>query len=308
MRALAILAAFVTAIAVRTASAAQPQRIVSLVPSVTETLFALGVGPEVVGVSQYCDYPKAATRLPKVGSFLTPNVEAIAGLRPTLVIGLEISANVRQIRALQSMGYDTLMVKEDTLEDIENAIATIGARLDRKHQADELLATIRSHIDSVRARLAGVPRRKVLMVVGHQPIVAVGRGTFLDELLKIAGADNIADTAGQSWPHLGIEYIIASAPEVILDGQMGTDPASPGGFWSHYPTIPAVREHRVFSYPQNIVLHPGPRVWQSLEILARRIHPEHFNIQVVSRREGTASEHRTGSETRNSAHAVRGSH
>ena len=153
----------------------------SLAPAITETLFALGAGPEVVGVSEYCDYPDAARRLPTVGSFLTPNVEAIAGLRPTLVIGLKSSLNVRPVRAIEAMGYPTLTVNADTLDEIRTMILKIGERTGRTNQADELVAEIQSHIDSVRARLKDVPPRKVLMLVGHQPIVAVGPGTYLDE-------------------------------------------------------------------------------------------------------------------------------
>ena len=97
-------------------------------------------------------------------------------------------------------------------------------------------------------------------------MVAVGRGTFLDDLLHLAGGDNIADLSAQNWPRLSIEYIIAMRPEVILDGAMGSDANTPAGFWARYPTIPAVRDHRVFGYPQDPMLHPGPRVWQSLEI------------------------------------------
>jgi cobalamin transport system substrate-binding protein len=256
------------------ACAAQPYRIVSLAPSITETLFALGAGPEVVGVSQYCDFPKAALKLPKVGSFLTPNVEAILALRPTLIIGLASSSNQRQIRALREMGFATLMVTDDSLKGIENSIGQIGDRIGRAGTARQLLTSMQAHIDAVRARLKGVKSRRVLMMVGHQPMVAVGRGTFLDELLKIAHGVNIADRSPQSWPRLSIEYIIAMAPEVILDGQMGSESAAPSSFWARYPTIPAVRNHHVYGYPQDPMLHPGPRVWQSLEIIASRIHPE----------------------------------
>ena len=112
------------------------------------------------------------------------------------------------------------------------------------------------------------------MLVGHQPIVAVGRGTFLDDLLKIARAENIADASSQQWPRLSVEFIISMRPEVILDGQMGSDPSSPGFFWSAYPTIPAVTMHRVSGYPDDPTLHPGPRVGKTLELLARLIHPE----------------------------------
>ena len=111
---------------------AATMRIVSLAPSVTETLFALGAGPEVVGVSQYCDYPPEVRDLPRVGSFLTPNIEAIIALRPTLVIGLGLSSDLRQIRALKSLGYKVLLVRDSSLTEIEDNIATVGAQIGRE--------------------------------------------------------------------------------------------------------------------------------------------------------------------------------
>ena len=256
------------------ANAAARMRIVSLAPSVTETLFALGAGPDVVGVSQYCDYPAQVRDLPRVGSFLTPNLEAIIALRPTLVVGLELSSDVRQIRALNSMGYPVLLVSDDSLQQIETSIEKVGARINRQPQAHRLVAEIQTQIAAVRNRLANVKPERALMLVGHQPMVAVGAGTYLDELMRIARADNIAAAAGEQWPHLSMEYIIAMRPEVVLDGSMGSDPSSSSEFWEKYPAIPAVRDHRVFGYAQDPILHAGPRVGQSLEIIARMIHPE----------------------------------
>ncbi|HVB78667.1 MAG TPA: ABC transporter substrate-binding protein [Candidatus Binataceae bacterium] len=258
------------------AAAAPPMRIVSLAPGVTETLFALGEGAAVVGVSQYCDYPPAATRLPKVGTFLTPNVEAIVALRPDLIVGPGLSSSRREVRMLEAMGYPTLTVDDNSLDGIERSITLIGARTGEPEAARRLLGAIQAHIEEVHTRLEGTSPRTVVMLVGHQPMVAVGRGTFLDDLLRLAGGDNIADLARQNWPQLSLEYIIAMRPEVILDGAMGSDANTPAGFWARYPTIPAVRDHRVFGYAQDPMLHPGPRVWQSLRILARRIHPEAF--------------------------------
>jgi iron complex transport system substrate-binding protein len=273
---LAALAAFsfLALAVVSPAHPAVPMRIVSLAPSVTETLFALNAGPSVVGVSDYCDYPPEVRSLPRVGSFLTPNLEAIIAARPTLVIGLGLSSDIRQIRALKSMGYPVLLVRDGSLEEIDDSIEAVGARIGRESEANQLVARIRAQIAAVRERLAAVKSERALMLVGHQPMVAVGRGTYLDELLRIAHAENIAAPANEEWPHLSMEYIIAMRPEVILDGSMGNDPSSSSTFWEKYPTIPAVRERRVFGYPENPILHSGPRVGQSLETIARMIHPE----------------------------------
>jgi iron complex transport system substrate-binding protein len=260
-------------------------RIISLTPSVTETLFALGLGTEVVGVSQYCDYPPQAQRLPKIGSFITPNLEEILALRPTLVIGLLTSSDLREVRALQAMRVTTVMVEDGSVAAIETSIQKIGQATGQSRLAHELVARIPSRINEVEEKLAGIGPRRVLMVVGHQPLVAVGPGTYLDELLTLAHGRNIARLSGQSWPRLSLEYIVAVRPDVILDGQMGTDPHAPSRFWSRYPSIPAVREHRVLGYPEDPTLHPGPRVAQTLELLARMIHPEAFvkNRNVAAR-------------------------
>ena len=251
-------------------------RIVSLAPSTTEMIFALGAGPQVVGVSQYCDYPPAALKLPKVGTFITPNLEAIAALQPTIVIGLETSSDMRETRALNAMGYTTLMVRDDSIAEIESGIARIGEGTGRAAVARALIAQMQARIAAIERRLNGFAQRPALMLVGHEPMVAVGHGTYLDELLGLAHADNIADAAGQAWPRLSIEYIVAARPQVILEGQMGTDPTAPSSFWAQYPAIPAVRHGRVRGYSEDPMLHPGPRIVESLDILARLIHPEAF--------------------------------
>lgn len=261
-----------------------PQRIVSLAPSVTETLFALGAGDEVVGVSQYCDYPPAVKSLPRVGSFITPNIEAIMALRPTLVIGLATSSNLPEIRALTAMRISTLMADDGegrSIAAIERSIIVIGDRIGRNAAAHALVQKINAHLQAIAARTDRRPRRSVLMVVGHQPMVAVGRGTFLDQLMALAGGANIAPQAEQAWPRLSVEYIIACRPDIILDGQMGTDPADQGIFWSKYPTIPAVKNHRVYGYPESPTLHPGPRIGLTLDLMARLIHPELFRSRAA---------------------------
>ena len=272
----AVLSAAALICSVRPALSAGSERIVSLAPSVTEILFALGAGSEVVGVSQYCDYPPEATKLPRVGSFLTPNLEAIVALHPTLVIGLGLSSDLRQMHALSEMGCAIMKVNDDSVAEIQDSINAVGARIGRQAAASALIAKMDAQIKMVRQRVASAPRVRVLMVVGHEPLVAVGPGTFLDDLLRIANSENIADSTRQQWPKLSFEFIIAMRPEVILDGQMGSDPGAPKRFWDKYPTIPAVQNHRIYGYSEEPILHAGPRIGTSLEILARMIHPEAF--------------------------------
>ena len=257
----------------------------SLTPSVTEILFALGAGDEVVGVSQFSDYPPQATRLPQVGTFLTPNLEAIIALHPTLVIGIGLSSEMRQIRALREMGCSILTIRDDSVAEIEESIGEIGRKTERADAARALLEKLNAQIDEVRARVSKLPRVRVLMLVGHEPLIAVGPGTFLDDLLRLSNADNLADSLNQQWPKLSIEYVMATKPQVILDGQMGSDPRAPARFWQRYPTIPAVQNHRVYGYPGDRILHAGPRIGTSLEMLAAMIHPGAFTATTPARGE-----------------------
>ncbi len=266
------------------AASSHRARIVSLAPSVTETLFEVGAGKDVVGVSESDNYPPEVRKLPKVGTFLTPNIEEIAALRPTLVIGLSSSANQRQIRALGEMGYPTLMVKEDSLADIEQSITIIGDRTGHPRRASAIVGGIKAEIADVHKLLSCVLERRVLMLVGHKPMVAVGRGTFLDELLGLAHADNIADGLSGSWPRVSMEYVIAKRPEVILDGEMGNEPSVPSDFWGQFPMIPAVRNNHIYAYPTDPTLTPGPRVADTLMMLVRMIHPEAFKSHVETAR------------------------
>jgi iron complex transport system substrate-binding protein len=246
------------------------QRIVSLAPSATEILFAVGAGPQVVGVSNYCDYPPQVRRLPRVGSFLAPNLEAIAGLRPTLIVGLAAAANERAVRGLAAMGFSLLLTREDSIAAIEQAIIEVGARTGHRGRAEKVVATIRRQIAAVQARLRGRPAPRVLMVVGHAPLVAAGDG-YLGQMLELADSVNIAAGLGQSWPRLSMEYVVAQAPAVILDGRQD-DSAAIDPFWRRY-TAPTTR---VVDYPLSPVLHPGPRIGQSLMIIAALLHPDAF--------------------------------
>jgi ABC-type Fe3+-hydroxamate transport system substrate-binding protein len=166
------------------------------------------------------------------------------------------------------------LVREDTLEDIQQSVYQIGQRIGRSDRASTLVQRIKKHFELIREKLQHTTPSKVVMLVGHEPMVAVGAGTFLSELLVHARADNIAARLAQQWPRLSVEYVIATAPDVIIDGQMGSDAASPRNFWRKYPTLPAVKKDRIYGFPEDPILRPGPRIWKSLDMLVALIHPE----------------------------------
>ena len=259
---------------------AEPMRIVSLAPSVTETIFALGLGDRLVGVSVYCDYPPEAERIDRVGTFLTPNVEAIVAKRPDVIMAVPSPGNQGSVQALRRLGLKVVLVDPNTVAQIKASLVTIGRELNHEAAARALVARIDAQIASVHARLDDVPARTVLMVVGQTPLIAVGTGTFQDELIRMAHGNNLAAAAGGSWPRLSIEFAIAAAPEVIIDTSMGNEEqvgAAPAmAFWQRFPTIPAVRDGHVYGYKAYQVLRPGPRIGEAFEAIARFIHPELF--------------------------------
>ena len=259
---------------------AAPQRIVSLAPSITETLFALGVGDRVVGVSTYCDYPPEAARLDKVGTFLQPNVERILAKKPDLVIAVPSPGNRAPVESLRELGLEVLIVNPERIGEILDAIRRIAAAVGVPREGDGLIARIESELRAVEARVAGAAPVRTLLLVGRAPFIAAGAGTYQDELITRGGGVNLAAASGQSWPTLSLEFVVAAAPQVIIDASMGSeeaaDQAASLAFWDDFPTIPAVRDRRLHGYRAYELLRPGPRVAETLATVARFLHPERF--------------------------------
>jgi len=258
------------------ASAPYPQRIVSLAPSVTETLFALGFGNRIVGVTTYCDYPAEARKLPKIGGFTNPSLEAIVGQRPDLVIGVNESSHPVKAREMERLGIKVALISVTSLNDILNSIQSIARWLGNPEAGEKLTQKIARQIDAVKKRVAPAPRRATLLAVGIKPLVAVGGKNFIDELITLAGGENIAGQAAQPWLNLPAEYVIAKAPRVIIEAGMGSEREQPAKRWQDLKSIPAVKEQRVYYYRSDKILRPGPRIGEGLEEIARLVHPECF--------------------------------
>lgn len=251
-------------------------RIVSLAPSVTETLFALGFGAEVVGVTTYCDYPAAAQKIAKIGGFMSPSIEAIVAKRPNFVIGVTSATDPAKARELETLGLKVTLISLASLSDILASIKDIARLLGRADVGEQLADKINRQIDQTKKRIAPAPRRSTLLAVGLRPLVAVGGKNFIDELITLAGGENIAHNAAQPWLNLPDEYVVAKAPQVIIQAGMGSERGSFTKNWGDLKSIPAVRDGRVYSYPSDKILRPGPRVGEGLEEIARLVHPECF--------------------------------
>jgi iron complex transport system substrate-binding protein len=254
---------------------------VSTSPSITETLFALGLGDRVVGVSSYCRYPAAAARLPKVGSFLRPETEVIARLRPDLVIVHAGPHNVRE--QLSTLGIASITVDRGTLASVYSSIRSIGAAAEAGDRAARLIADLEGRLASVRTAAAKRPSKKVLVIVGRQPgtltdLVGVGRESYLNDLVKMAGGINVLDDPRlPEYPRISMETVIRLEPDLIVDaGDMGETEEehrrrqpTTERLWRQQALVRAARANGIHAVTSDAFVVPGPRVVEAAETLAR---------------------------------------
>ncbi|HZA56904.1 MAG TPA: cobalamin-binding protein [Candidatus Udaeobacter sp.] len=272
------------------ATKAIPMRIVSLAPSVTETLFALGFGNRLVGVTTYCDFPVQARKLPKIGGFMSPSLEAIVAKRPDLVIGVKSATDPMKAREMERLGLKVTLISLASVSDILSSIKDVARLLGNPQAGEEVVRKITRQFDEVKKRVTPAPRRSTLLVVGLRPLVAVGGKNFIDELITLAGGENVAGDATQPWLNLPDEYVVAKAPQVIIQAGMGSDRGESAKHLSDLKSIPAVKERRVYAYPSDKILRPGPRIGEGLEAIARLVHPECFADAKRGLNEGSGCE------------------
>jgi iron complex transport system substrate-binding protein len=257
-------------------SPASPSRVVSLVPAITETLFALGLGSRVVGVSAYCDYPPEASALPKVGSFSEPVAEAIVALHPDLVLTSPSPGNESAVRAIERSGVRVAVVRSDGgIAEVRQSILDVGRVVGSDIEAAGLVEAMDARLAAVRRRAADLERPAVAVVIGREPLVLAGPASYLGELVTLAGGANVADGVGGRWPRVGIEYLVTSAPQVLVDlsFSMGQPGRGVGEAWAGSSALPAVASGRVVRDDSSVMLRPGPRLGEAAEALFLALHP-----------------------------------
>jgi iron complex transport system substrate-binding protein len=264
-----------------------PERIISTSPGITETLFALGLGDRVVGVTQYCTYPPAVAKIPKIGSWTATNLESVVAARPDLIIVQKTAVHATD--KFRALGIRTLEVRLDRIADIYSTIDQIGGAADVAARARALRDSIRRDLEDVRRKAANRPKTSVMFVVGRTPgtlegIIAAGGQSYLSEVMELAGGRNILADSPVGYPKVLHEEIIARNPDVILD--MGEHAAAEAiteaqrktevALWSRFSTVSAVRNGRVHPVSSGIYVVPGPRVVDCARQFARFLHPEIF--------------------------------
>jgi iron complex transport system substrate-binding protein len=248
-------------------------RVVSLSPSTTEAVFAIGAGSELVGRSRYCDFPPEALRLPQVGGYADPNLEAILALRPELVVGARGPAGAKLADALAAQGVATFFPETESLEEIDAMLRGLGARTGHAVDAERLVGDLDQRVAAITRAVSSRAKVRTLLVFGVSPIVVAGPGGFPNELLTRAGGTNVV-TEGTSYPSLGVERIMALDPEVILDTTAGHTGERIGPDVPGWREVGAVKRGRVVPVTDEAAIRPGPRIADGLAVIAHALHPE----------------------------------
>jgi iron complex transport system substrate-binding protein len=264
-----------------------PERIVSLAPSNTEILFAIGAGDNVVGVTDYCDYPYNFTawieagNMTSIGSYYGPSIEPIVALEPDLV--LASSGSLDAAANLKNLGYNVLIIEGQTVDEILQDIILVGRATYQNIEASTIVTEMRDRIDAVTIQAAAATATpKVYHEVWNEPLMSAGPATFIDELITLAGGVNIFSDATTSWPTTSSEVIIEKNPDVMFFPDMYMGQANfyetieavkdrPG-----WDTINAVKNNALYEINADIISRSGPRLVDALEAIAKMVHPEIF--------------------------------
>jgi iron complex transport system substrate-binding protein len=264
-------------------SSPTPARIISLIPAVTEMLFAIGAGPQVVGVSSFDRYPAEVAKLQRVGALLDPDVERILALRPDLVA---VYASQSDLRVQLGRAKIPIYVYSHAgLPDVTATLREIGERVGHKEEAAKVATAIEARIAAVRTMVASSPRPQTLIVFDRETlalrgIYASGGIGFIHDMVEAAGGNNVFADVKQQAVQATTELILARRPEVILE--LRGDPVSADvrtreiAVWQALPAVPAVQRHRVYLIDQQATVVPGPRVGEAVELIAHVLHPNVF--------------------------------
>ena len=273
------LALVLCLLAVTQARAEAPaRRVVSLNPSLTAMALALGAREQLVGVDDYSARAPGAAGLPTVGGLYDPSLEAVIALAPDLVV-LVHSAEQRGFRErLEALGVPCLVLDPVSFEDVLGAIERLGARLGREREAAARVAAIRATRARVAAAAQGLPVLRGVLVLQRDPLFAAGAGTFVDDMLRALGVENLAAAQPGPWPRLAREWLLAAAPELILDSSPGVEPAA--RYWARWPSLPAVARGAVADVPEGVTTLPGPALDEALLVLAAAARGPDFAARV----------------------------
>jgi iron complex transport system substrate-binding protein len=255
-----------------------PTRIISLAPSLTETVYALGADDRLVGDTDYCDYPPAAKRKPKVGGVIDPSLEQIVALHPDLVLVTKESNRLETVHALETLNIPAYATDPHNVNDIVASTEKLAEVLNVSASGKSVVGDMERRLATLQSKLSGVPPRRVLFVVWMEPLISVGQNTFVADAIGKAGALSIVNSS-QDWPQISMEEVAHLQPEFLVFAPSHSQTAAqkyeslsnlPG--WN---LLTAVRERR-FAVASDAIIRPAPRIISAIEELARQLHPQVF--------------------------------
>ena len=262
-----------------------PERIVSLAPSITEILFAVEAGSHVVGVTDFCDYPPEAMKKPKVG-YANPNIESLVSLQPDLIVAPNNYLKPDVLVKLEQLKIPVFLLDDKNVENIFIHIQTLGRIVGRSAKADALAMELRKQVAMIKQRVQGVPPVRTLYVLNSRPLISVGPGSFIDQLIGIAGGVNVAAKSATPYPRLSMEAVLQADPEVVVFpvGKAEGISESEQQAWRQWSSMTAVKRGRLNQISADLLNRPGPRIAKGLELLASILHPKlHPNSATESR-------------------------
>lgn len=250
----------------------RPHRIICLLPSLVDGVYALGGGPDVVAVSDFTNYPREAALKPSVGAPLTPSIETIVSFHPDLVLGSADTNREETVRQLEHLGITVFVLNPHGIEGVLSSISSLGTALGREDAAAQLVNRLRARLDAVRTRVKDKPVIRVFMPIWYAPIFTIGKHAFITEAIAAAGGKSITDDIPQEWPQIDLETVIERRPEALVlvrGSRMSVHDIEDRPGWK---TLAAVRSHRIYFADERMQL-PSPAAFDALEDLARQLHP-----------------------------------
>ena len=251
-----------------------PERIVSLAPGLTEILFSLGLDDRIVGVTDYCNYPQKALSKTRVGG-LNANIESILALHPDLVVGVAGLYQQENLTRFERFNIPFFVVDPSSVEKIFGTILVFGKIADVNETAVERVRQLRAREDRVRQSVRSLPPARLLYVVDKEPLISVGKGSYLADLIRESGGVNIAGGLEKAYPILSMEYVIQQDPQVIVLAMDADRTLSDQEkrYWDRWSSLSAVRDGKIYKVDRDLLNRPGPRIMDGLEELARLLHP-----------------------------------
>jgi iron complex transport system substrate-binding protein len=253
-----------------------PQRIVSLAPGITETLYALGLDDKIVGVTTFCNWPAAARKKSRIGGFTNPSIEKIVSLKPDLIIATADGNSKETVLQLERLGLSVYVINPVDAGGVLRNILQIGKITNREKDAGILVEKLQRRLNNVTLQIRRKNKPRVFFQLGLEPVFTAGKGTLINEVIERAGGINIAGHDTARYPVYSAEGIMGASPDIIVFAPMVNDKkfASVKSFWQKFGEIPAVKNNKIYPIDADLINRASPRIFEAIEIMAHIFHPD----------------------------------